>query len=355
MASVYHADLAAAQADPVLAALLGRSASSAPFDRLEWLALLAEMCMPQAQCVIAAARDGDAVAALPVCRTAEGFAPLGNWYSFFVRPLLNQAARNDPARAAALLAALTGSLAAAGAARLAPLPEPEAAALAAAFRASGWIGTIEPSDTNHILELGGRSFDAYWAARPGALRETVRRKGAKGIVSLRIETTFSDIDWDAYEAIYARSWKPEEGNPAFLRRFAMAESAAGALRMGMAEIGGEPVAAQFWTVEGGTAWIHKLAHDEASRGASPGTLLSAALFRHVIDVDRVHTVDFGTGDNPYKRDWMEAARPRYALAFYRPAAISQWPQLARLAARAAKRRVLQPRAPASLVSPQSAG
>lgn len=345
MHTVYHADLAEAQADPVLAALLGRSPTSAPFDRLDWLALLAELCLPGKNCVIAVARDGDAVAALPLCRTAEGLAPLGNWYSFFVRPLCN-----DPARAPALLASLTRSLAPAGAARLAPMPEREAEALAAAFRAAGWIGTIEPCDTNHILELNGRDFEAYWAARPGALRETVRRKGSKGIVSLRIETTFSDADWDAYEAIYARSWKPEEGNPAFLRAFARAESEAGALRMGMAEIDGEPVAAQFWTVEGGTAWIHKLAHDEASRAASPGTLLSAALFRHVIDVDHVHTVDFGTGDNPYKRDWMDAARPRYALVFYRAAAISQWPQLARLAAR----RVLKPRRATQLVSPQSA-
>lgn len=346
VATVYHAELAEAQADPVLAALLGRSPTSAPFDRLDWLTLLAEVCLPHAKCMIAVARDGDAVAALPVCRTADGFAPLGNWYSFFVRP-----ACNDAARAPALLAALARSLAAAGAARFAPIPEAEAEALAAAFRASGWIGTLEPCDINHILELGDRNFEAYWAARPGALRETVRRKGGKGIVSLRIETTFSTEDWDAYEAIYARSWKPEEGNPAFLRRFAMAEAEAGALRMGIAEIRGEPVAAQFWTVEGGTAWIHKLAHDEASRKHSPGTLLSAALFRHVIEIDRVHTVDFGTGDNPYKRDWMEAARPRYALAFYRPAAISHWPQLAKLAAR----RLLRPRPPASLVSLESAG
>ena len=346
VATVYHAELAEAQADPVLAALLARSHASAPFDRLDWLALLAKLCLPGAKCVIAVAREGDAVAALPLCRTADGFAPLGNWYSFFVRPLCN-----DLQRAPALLAALTRSLAPAGAARLAPLPEREAEALAAAFRKSGWIGTIEPCDTNHILNLKGRSFDAYWADRPGALRETVRRKGAKGIVSLRIETSFSDPDWDAYGAIYARSWKPEEGNPAFLRAFAMAESAAGALRMGMAEIDGEPVAAQFWTVEGGTAWIHKLAHDEASRKHSPGTLLTAALLRHVIDLDRVHTVDFGTGDNPYKRDWMEAARPRYALAFYRPAAISHWPQLAKLAAR----RVLRSRPATTLVSPQTAG
>jgi hypothetical protein len=299
---------------------------------------------------VAVARDGDLIAALPLCQTRGGLAPLGNWYSFFVRPLLS-----DPVRGALLLPALIRSFAPAGAARLAPVPEAEARALGAAFRTAGWIGTVEPCDTNHILELNGRDFAAYWSARPGRLRETVRRKGARGQVKLRIETAFNARDWDAYEAIYARSWKPGEGNPDFLRRFAMAEAEAGALRLGIAELDGQPVAAQFWTVEGCTAWIHKLAHDEAARVHSPGTLLTAALLRHVIDEDCVHTVDFGTGDDPYKRDWMETVRLRYALAFYRPAAVAHWGKLGRLAAR----RLLRPRGhglgPASLVSPQGAG
>ncbi len=348
--TVYHADLQEAQADPALAALLGRSPASAPFDRLDWLLLLAEHCLPAATCKLAIARDGDAMAVLPFHEGPEGAGPLGTWYSFFVRPLTNA-----PQRAPDLFAALARSLAPAGAARLAPMPEAEALALAAAFRAAGWIGTAEPCDTNHILELKGRTFAEYWAARPGALRETVRRKTARGKVTLRIETTFSEADWAAYEAIYAKSWKPEEGNPAFLRAFAQAESAAGALRMGIAEIDGEAVAAQFWTVEGGTAWIHKLAHDEAHRAHSPGTLLTAALFRRVIDDDHVHTVDFGTGNDGYKRDWMEAQRPRYALQFYRPAAVGHWPALARLAASSVKRRLLRPRASDALVSPQVAG
>lgn len=344
--TVYHADLQEAQADPALAALLGRSPASAPFDRLDWLTLLAAHCLPGSTCKLAVARNGDALAVLPFRESPDGAAPLGTWYSFFVRQLTNA-----PQRADELFVALARSLAPAGAARLAPMPEAEAFALAAAFRTAGWIGIAEPCDTNHILELKGRRFADYWAARPGALRETVRRKSARGKVALRIETAFSEADWAAYETIYAKSWKPEEGNPAFLRAFAKAESAARALRMGIAEIEGQPVAAQFWTVEGGTAWIHKLAHDEAHRAHSPGTLLTAALFRHVIDEDHVHTVDFGTGNDPYKRDWMEAQRPRYALQFYRPAAVGHWPALARLAAR----RIIRPRATAALVSPQAAG
>jgi len=65
----------------------------------------------------------------------------------------------------------------------------------------------------------------------------------------------------------------------------------------------------------------------------------------------VHTVDFGTGNDPYKRDWMEAQRPRYALQFYRPAAVGHWPALARLAAR----RILRSRPQPALVSPEAAG
>ncbi|KUR71893.1 hypothetical protein AQZ52_09115 [Novosphingobium fuchskuhlense] len=348
--TVYHADLREARADPALLALLGRSSFSAPFDRLDWLTLLADHCLPAAECRIAIARDGDALAALAFCRTREGAAALGTWYSFFVRPLTNA-----PERAGDLLAAIARSLAPAGTAHLAPMPEAEALALAAAFRAAGWVGVAEPGDTNHFLALEGRTFAQYWGARPGALRETVRRKTARGKVALRIETTFDEADWAAYEAIYAKSWKPGEGSPAFLRAFARAEAEAGALRLGIAEIGGEPVAAQFWTVEGGTAWIHKLAHDEAHRAHSPGTLLTAALFEHVIDRDHVHTVDFGTGNDAYKRDWMEAQRPRYTLRFYRPAAVRHWPALARLATRDVKRRILRPRAGDALVSPQSAG
>src|SRR5690606_37173119 len=121
----------------------------------------------------------------------------------------------------------------------------------------------------------------------GALKNTVKRKAKKGIVDLALLSAFDAEAWAAYETIYAASWKPEEGDAALLRAFAESESARGTFRMGLAGIEHQPVAAQFWTVEDGTAFIHKLAHVEDSLKASPGTLLSAALFRHVIEVDGV--------------------------------------------------------------------
>ena len=95
---------------------------------------------------------------------------------------------------------------------------------------------------------------------------------------------------------------------------------------------GIPVAVQLWTVDAGTAFIHKLAYLESAKSLSAGTTLSAALFEHVIDTDRVALVDFGTGDEPYKADWMNAVRPRYRIDCLDMRAPPAWLDLARLAA-----------------------
>ena len=329
----YHDDLNIVQGDPRLCAQLDAPAAAAPFDRLAWWRALEEECgfTP----LIAVARDGDAVAVLALHRIGRKIAALANWYSFRVRPVITPG--SDSAR---LLGALAADLAGQTPHLiLSPLPDEqgEARLLAAALRGSGWLVFQHQCDVNHVLYVDGRSFAEYMASRPGPLRTTLKRKAAK--VSVTLETTFSAESWAAYESVYARSWKPEEGSPAFLRRFAEEEGAAGRLRLAIARVGNEPVAAQFWTVERGTAFIHKLAHTEDSKPLSPGTTLSAALFEHVIDHDRVVLVDFGTGDDGYKRDWMEEIRPRYRIEAYRPLWPGNWSAIARhmlrrLAARA---------------------
>ena len=159
------------------------------------------------------------------------------------------------------------------------------------------------------------------------MRTTLKRKAKK--VDVDILTHFDETAWAAYKAIYSESWKPEEERADILEAFAAAEGAAGRIRLGIGRADGVPVAAQFWTVENGTAYIHKLAHIEAATPLSAGTTLSAALFEYVIDTDGVELVDFGTGSDAYKRDWMEQVRPRFRLPCLDWRQPRAWPAIAK--------------------------
>ena len=317
----YHDDLNEVQGDPVLAALTCAPQAAAPFDRIEWWRGLAEECGINP--LLAVARDGNAAAILPLRREGGTLHELANWYSFRTAPIFTPGANR-----LALLSILAGDLGSrTDRIVLAKLPEDDAAMLAQAFRSAGWFAVMTPCDTNHILRVNRRTYAEYLTGRPGQLRTTLKRKAKK--VEVQLFDTYERGAWDAYEAIYAQSWKPDEGSPTFLRRFAREEGQAGRLRFALALAEGNPIAAQFWTVENGTAFIHKLAHIEEAKPLSPGTTLSAALFERVIDGDKVDIVDFGTGNDSYKRDWMEEVRTRYRIELLRPLRPKNWPLIAK--------------------------
>ncbi|MFT4025960.1 MAG: GNAT family N-acetyltransferase [Novosphingobium sp.] len=327
----YHGDLNEVQDDPVLAPLLDAPHAAAPFDRLAWWRGLAEEC--QVNPLLAVAYEGDDVAILPLRQEDGALHELANWYSFRVAPIVSTGAD-----AIALLSTIARDIGErTGRIVLTKVAEHDAAALAEAFRAAGWFATMTPCDVNHVLRVNGRSYAEYLEGRPGQVRTTLKRKAKK--VEVRLFDTFDEAAWDAYEAIYAQSWKPEEGSPAFLRRFAREEGQAGRLRFALALAEGQPVAAQFWTVEAGTAFIHKLAHVEEAKPLSPGTTLSAALFERVIDRDKVSLVDFGTGNDGYKRDWMEEVRTRYRIELLRPLRPGNWVRISKTWAKAGLRRL----------------
>ena len=309
----------------VLQELFAKSALASPFDRAEWYALLAETGLTP---LIAIASDAGESAALALTENKGRITPLRNWYSFTWRQLAPDGPHGDR-----LLVEIARQLKTRGhRITLEPVPEEDSSAtrLSQAFTEAGWRVEVTRCDINHILHVNGQSFAEYWAERPGKLRTTFKRKAKK--VEVEVHTSFDDALWDHYEAIYAASWKPEEDHPEMLRQFAREEGAAGRLRFGIAWHEGQAVAAQCWTVESGCAFIHKLAYLESARNLSAGTTLSAALFEHVIDKDRVELVDFGTGDQAYKADWMNAVRPRYRVDCFNLQTPRAWLDLARLTA-----------------------
>ncbi len=323
----YHDNFLTAQASA--RGNLDRDRQKSLFDRLDWLDSLHRIALREKKPVLLRASDGNRDLWLPLMADGNGsLQAFANWYNFTWRPIFG-AQYGETDRLALLRQTALQARDHARRISLSPVPDEDGSAtlLATAFEQAGWYVRMEACDENHYLAIKDRSFDEYWQGRPGQLRNTVKRKGKKNIVSIRIENEFSDQSWSDYEKIYARSWKPAEGNPAFLRQLAKNEADAGCMRLGLAYIDGQPVAAQFWTVENGIALIHKLAHDERHIAASPGSLLSAALFQHVIDIDRVAEVDFGTGSDAYKREWMEEMRPRYRLELLWPNHVLNWPRI----------------------------
>lgn len=322
---------------------LDRAHQACLFDRMNWLELLHRLALPDRSPLLLHATGRKVEAWMPFMQQSNGHhVALANCYNFTWRAIFG-GAYDDSTRMSLLRQCALTAKDVSRRLMLAPVPDEDGSAsqIAAAFASAGWVVDMSECDQNHYVRLEGRSFDAYWAARPSQLRNTVKRKGKAGVVSTRIERAFSEDSWRDYESVYGRSWKPLEGSPKFLEAVARQEGAAGNLRLGLAYIDDQPVAAQFWTVENGIALIHKLAHDERHVAASPGTLLSAAVFQHVIDVDKVEEIDFGTGSDAYKIAWMEAVRPRYRIDILRPNHPANWPILTRQYLRQLRRKVAE--------------
>ena len=169
--------------------------------------------------------------------------------------------------------------------------------------------------------IAGRDWEAYLRERSGSLRETIRRKTRRNAsVTFRIVTGGPDLEGAiaGYEDVYARSWKVPEPFPQFNARMMREAAAAGALRLGLLETGEQVIAAQIWIVANGSAMVVKLAHDEAFKPLSPGTVLTARMIRHLIDEERVAELDFGRGDDPYKELWTTVRRQRIGVLLANP-------------------------------------
>jgi len=201
---------------------------------------------------------------------------------------------------------------------------PGFAAFAEGLAASGLAVRRFDHFGNWHEEVGGLTWEEYLAGRSGALRQTITRKLRRtGRDSMSRLEVISGVDrleagLAAYEAVYARSWKDAEPFPRFNPALIRAAAGHGQLRLGVYWLGETPIAVQFWVVDGGVATILKLAHDEAQKPLSPGTVLTACLIRRLIEEEGVREIDFGRGDDPYKQLWARQRRLRVGLLLADP-------------------------------------
>lgn len=170
-------------------------------------------------------------------------------------------------------------------------------------------------------------FSAYWQARPSALRNTVERKakqaaknGYEILVSRRGED--SSVFVAEYEKVHAASWKPPEPYPNFMPVLIRRGIAEGSITVALLRKNTETVAAQVWLQGDRKATIFKLSYREDAKALSAGSILSREMMRRVFDDTDIDIVDFGWGDDEYKKDWLSDAVERWGIAAYDPATLA---------------------------------
>jgi CelD/BcsL family acetyltransferase involved in cellulose biosynthesis len=296
------------------------------FDTVPWWSVvLAHAMLPGTEAIFVAIRSSTQVlAVVPMLRTGRRLSSLTTPYTCVYTPVI-AAGLDRPTRIAAM-AALAQFGRSAGVVRLDALPAEwdGLSDLQAGARRAGLFPLRFDHFGNWSEDVAGLGWSAYLLRRPGALRETIRRRlrradklpGARFGLFSGPEQVGDAVE--AFESVYRRSWKDVEPFPDFNAALMRTMAAIGSLRLGVWSIGATPVAVQFWVVQSGHAIVLKLAHDEAFKMHSPGTVLTALMLRHLLDTEHVVRIDFGRGDDAYKQGWAVERRQRIGVMLVNP-------------------------------------
>jgi hypothetical protein len=297
----------------------------------DWFKLLATTALaPDEVCRVGQVGDlANPAVLLPLLQrpAKRELASLSTWYSSLYSPILAEQAR--PEQLTALFRQLRSEEPRWHSLRIAPMDpaSPEYRLTLMALRRAGWISFPFFAFWNWRLPTQGARFNEYQRSLPGHLRATLKRKGPRFQAPghrLEIITGGNQLEQAIHDwtTIYHASWKNPEPFPEFVPGFIRMCATKGWLRMGLAYIHDRPVAGQIWVIHQGRAAIYKLAQDQDYDRHSPGTVLTAHLLRHVMDVDHVSEVDYLIGDEEYKRDWMRQRHERWGLIAYNPGTLA---------------------------------
>ena len=163
-----------------------------------------------------------------------------------------------------------------------------------------------------------QTFVQYMADRPSRVRNTITRKQRKlereHGYEIRLHTD-GDIEQALadYHDIYKVSWKANEQYEDIVQGFTARATKSGWTRLAILYIEGKPVAAHLWFVVHRKASIFRLVYNQDWKHYSPGSILMSYLMEYVIDTDEVEEIDFLTGNDNYKKDWMTERRERWGL------------------------------------------
>jgi hypothetical protein len=168
------------------------------------------------------------------------------------------------------------------------------------------------------------NFERYWDQRPGKLKNTIKRKTAlldkAGQTEIIIysagdkKTLYKALS--DYHHVYYNSWKKTEPKPSFIDSICELAWECDELRIGILYLDQNPIAGNIWFCCEEIAYIFKLAYSSNFNKYSPGSVLMYCMAKHVIQNDKVKKIDFLTGGDDYKKDWMNCSQPLFGCSFY---------------------------------------
>jgi hypothetical protein len=245
---------------------------------------------------------------------------LANYYTSLYSPLITTSLNHGGA-----LAGLIGQMASrsrpeCATITLAPLEQnlADLSIMRSTFSEHGWYVKQFSCFGNWYLPCANLSFESYMAQRPSQLHNTWARKskrfeGQHAHLEIITDPARVQSGMEAYQKVFAKSWKKPEPYPGFIPGWAGVCAENGWLRLGIAWVGEVPIAAQFWFTMHGRASIFKLAYDDAYSKWSAGTVLTAHMIKYSLERDRVIEIDYLTGDDTYKQSWMTHRRERVGI------------------------------------------
>jgi len=212
---------------------------------------------------------------------------------------------------------------------------PATAALIAGFHGAGLL--VQPffNFRNWCEDVEGLTIEDFLAQRSKQTRyfigRHVRRLERSGRGRFELVTGGSRLEPAllAYAKVDQQSWKKPEPFSDCIPEVARAAAADGVLRLGLYYVDDEPAAAQLWIVSGGRATIMRLHYVEKFAKLSVGTALTFEMMRHALEIDCIRELDFGRGDDDYKKKWVSQCRGRYGILVFnrqtpKGAALAAW-------------------------------
>jgi CelD/BcsL family acetyltransferase involved in cellulose biosynthesis len=183
------------------------------------------------------------------------------------------------------------------------------------FRSNGFAAFPVFQFGNWHQDVTGRRFSDYFSTLSKSAQRRSRKFDRSENMTFQLVDDPDEIESAIghYQSVYDGSWKEPERFPHFIPDLLRMAARRGNLRLGLLHVDGQPVAAEICLLANERSISVKSGYIEKFRKIGPGSILTVKMIEHLMEVDRIREIDFGSGDESYKQEWMSSRRERWGI------------------------------------------